>query len=236
MAKNENSSEQFVDDEFGPIQISRRQGGSRVSIRLNQLRQLKVTAPRWLSRRQITRFVEQKRPVIRQMITEQQRKITYRDGQTIGKNHLLKVELGERLEAVIRPNHLVVKLPESQQISDVEVQTLISQFVAKILRRQARHYLPERLAYLAEKHGFSYAKVRLSHATTRWGSCTGKTTISLNIALMTLPNDAIDYVIIHELCHLRHPNHSRDFWREVGQIVPNYKYYDKLLKHYSVIV
>jgi predicted metal-dependent hydrolase len=53
---------------------------------------------------------------------------------------------------------------------------------------------------------------------------------------MTLPNDAIDYVIVHELCHLRHPNHSKDFWEEVGKIIPNYKYYEKLLKHYSVIV
>lgn len=235
MVSVEDSSKQFADDEFGLIHISRRKDGSRISIRLNQVGQLKITAPAWLSRRQIVRFVNEKRGDIRQM-SNRQKKNTYQAGQAIGKNHLLKVEPSAKLEIVVRPNYLVLRLPSSRKINEPSVQNLISHQVAKILRQQARNYLPERLTYLANKHGFEYEKVRLSHAMTRWGSCTGHKTISLNIVLMTLPNDAIDYVIIHELCHLRHMNHSRNFWQEVGQIVSNYKYYEKLLKQYSVIV
>ncbi|MGI6612513.1 MAG: M48 family metallopeptidase [Candidatus Nanosyncoccaceae bacterium] len=235
MTKSANISNQLVDDEFGSININRRRGGSRISIRLDKFGQLNITAPKWLSKRQIVNFVDERRSVIREIITKQAQK-QYIDGQTIGKNHLLKVEPSEKLRASIRPNFLVIHLPKNRQLKEPEVQSLISQNVAKILRQQAKHYLPERLDYLAKKHGFKYEKLRLSHAITRWGSCTNKGTISLNITLMTLPNDAIDYVIVHELCHLRHPNHSKDFWEEVGKIIPNYKYYEKLLKHYSVIV
>lgn len=235
MIKNENSSSELLDNEFGTIAISRRRGGSRVSIRLDKFGELKITAPSWLSRRQIERFVDERRPAIREIVAKQAHK-KYVDGQTIGKNHLLKVMPGDKLRAEIRSNFLVIYLPKDRHLIEPNVQSLVSQNVAKILRQQAKYYLPERLAYLAKKHGFKYEKLRFSHAMTRWGSCTSRGTISLNIALMNLPNDTIDYVIIHELCHLRHPNHSKDFWKEVEQILPNYKYYEKLLKHYSVIV
>lgn len=236
MAQNDASFSQIVDDEFGPIKISRRKGGSRVSLRQDQFGQLKITAPSWLSQRQIIRFVNERRLAVRELIAKQTKQ-KYIDGQAIGKNHLLKVEPSDKLSVTIRPNFLVVNLPPKYRLDEPEVQTLISQSVAKILRQQSRHYLPERLAYLAQKHGFQYQKLSLPHALTRWGSCTSaRGHISLNIALMTLPNEAIDYVIIHELCHLRHPNHSKAFWQEVEQIIPNYKYYEKLLKNYSVMV
>lgn len=100
------------------------------------------------------------------------------------------------------------------------------------LRKQAKVYLPKRLQQLAMEGGFIYQKVRLSSAGTRWGSCSSRGTISLNIWLMDLPRDLSDYVIIHELCHTKQMNHSPRFWKLVAVHCPHYKELRQQLKMY----
>lgn len=103
----------------------------------------------------------------------------------------------------------------------------------KALQKKAKEYLPYRLEYLANLYGYKYDKCRLSHANTRWGSCSTNKTISLNIALMNLPESLRDYVIVHELAHLNHMDHSAAFWAEVGTHDKNYKVHNKKLKAFS---
>ncbi|MBQ6409720.1 M48 family metallopeptidase [Candidatus Saccharibacteria bacterium] len=103
----------------------------------------------------------------------------------------------------------------------------------KILMKKAREYLPYRLEYYAKLYGYRYDKCRLTHANTRWGSCSSKKTISLNIGLMKLPEKLRDYVILHELAHLNHMDHSRAFWAEVYEHDKNYKNHDKKLKMFN---
>ncbi len=79
------------------------------------------------------------------------------------------------------------------------------------LRRKAKEYLPERIAQIAAKTNLKYNKVSLRAARTRWGSCSSKNNISLSIYLMALPEHLIDFVILHELCHTVHHNHSAKF-------------------------
>ena len=108
----------------------------------------------------------------------------------------------------------------------------------KILMKKAKEYLPYRLEYFAKLYGYKYDNFRVSHASTRWGSCTrhgknGSTTISLNIGLMNVPEILRDYVILHELAHLNHMDHSPEFWKEVGSHDPHYKYHRNKLKMFS---
>lgn len=103
----------------------------------------------------------------------------------------------------------------------------------KILAKKAREYLPYRLEYYAKLYGYTYERCRLSHAATRWGSCSTSGTISLNIGLMQVPETLRDYVIIHELAHLNHMDHSAAFWAEVGSHDPHYKEHRKKLKAFS---
>ena len=97
---------------------------------------------------------------------------------------------------------LPIKNPNEQRARDYQ---------KKILMKKAKEYLPYRLEYFAKLYGYSYNKCRLSHANTRWGSCSSNKTISLNIGLMKLPVNLRDYVILHELAHLNHMDHSRAF-------------------------
>ena len=119
---------------------------------------------------------------------------------------------------------LPVKNPEEQRARDYQ---------KKLLMKKAKEYLPYRLEYYAKLYGYSYDKCRLTHANTRWGSCSSNRTISLNIGLMKVPEVLRDYVILHELAHLNHIDHSKAFWAEVGQHDKNYKMHEKKLKMFN---
>lgn len=103
----------------------------------------------------------------------------------------------------------------------------------KLLMKKAKEYLPYRLEYYAKLYNYHYDRCRLSHAATRWGSCSSSGTISLNIGLMQVPEILRDYVILHELAHLNHMDHSAAFWAEVASHDPHYKEHRAKLKHFS---
>lgn len=79
------------------------------------------------------------------------------------------------------------------------------------LRRQAKAELPPRLAELAARYGFSYNRVAIKHNATNWGSCSAKSNINLNLNIVRLPKVLQDYVLLHELCHLKHQDHGHAF-------------------------
>jgi len=80
-----------------------------------------------------------------------------------------------------------------------------------------------RVSYYAKKYGFEVKKIRISSARTRWGSCSTRGTLSFTWRLILAPQDVVDYVVVHELCHLRELNHSKNYWALVEEIMPDYK-------------
>ena len=119
---------------------------------------------------------------------------------------------------------LPLKNPAEQRARDAK---------KRMLQKKAKDYLPYRLEYFAKLYGYKYSKVRLSHAGTRWGSCSSTRTISLNIGLMQVPEPLCDYVILHELAHLHHMDHSPAFWSEVASHDPRYKDHRRRLKQFD---
>jgi hypothetical protein len=97
-------------------------------------------------------------------------------------------------------------------------------------RKQARMVLTGRVEFFAREHGFKIGRIRISSARTRWGSCSTKNTLSFTWRLVMAPPDVIDYVVVHELCHLKEMNHSKAFWAQVEAILPDYKRCRKWLK------
>jgi predicted metal-dependent hydrolase len=156
----------------------------------------------------------------------------YSHGMRVGKSHSLVVERGafNSIKVTRRGQQIIAQLSHEHKLSDTEVVRAIREVIISALRVEAKSYLPKRLSFLSEKYGFSYDNVRFSHASSRWGSCSSSGTISLNIALMKLPFELIDYVIIHELSHTRHMNHSQEFWKLVESINPEYRSHRQTLK------
>lgn len=90
--------------------------------------------------------------------------------------------------------------------------------------------LPARCADLAQRHGLVVSRVSIRNQRSRWGSCSSGGAVALNWRLVQMPADVRDYVILHELMHLRQPNHSRQFWREVGQVCEAWRAGEKWLR------
>lgn len=100
-------------------------------------------------------------------------------------------------------------------------------------RTQAAKIIGERVAYFAKQFGLDVNHVRITSARTRWGSCSAKGTLSFSWRLLMTPPDVIDYVVVHELAHTIHHNHSKRFWKLVERWMPEYKQRKRLLKQYG---
>ncbi len=97
------------------------------------------------------------------------------------------------------------------------------------LKQQAEIYIPPKVKELAKKYHFEYEGVQIKNLNSRWGSCSINKKLSFNLKLMYFNYDVINYVIIHELCHLEEMNHSVKFWKLVKRIVPDYSIHRKEL-------
>ncbi len=98
----------------------------------------------------------------------------------------------------------------------------------------ARELISQRIEILNQQYGFTYGRVSIRHTSTRWGSCSRQGNLNFSYKLLYLPSELRDYVIVHELCHLKEMNHSPRFWALVGQTVPNYKDLRHQLRGYSL--
>lgn len=220
------------DEEFGPITLRRSARASSVRIRIAPDGRLRASLPLYAPVFLVKRLLKTSRAQLRAMLDEQQVS-TFVHGMQIGKSHTLIVREGSMQSPVAKRHGLqiIVSLPPEVALDHPAAHRATRDAVIEALRIEAKSHLPKRLKYLAEKYVFPYEKVRFSHASGRWGSCSSNGTISLNIALMKLPFELIDYVLIHELCHTKEMNHSRDFWKLVEQADPHYKVHRQALKN-----
>lgn len=119
--------------------------------------------------------------------------------------------------------HLVKQaaLPKLPAFTDAELRDLA---------QKALRIIPERVACFAPLIGVSYGRISIRNQRSRWGSCSGKGNLNFNCLLMLAPDEVVDYVVVHELCHRKEMNHSKRFWAEVERILPDYKVRKKWLK------
>lgn len=103
----------------------------------------------------------------------------------------------------------------------------------RVLTERAQREIPPKVAEYAERIGVTYGRITIRNQKTRWGSCSSKGNLNFNCRLMSAPEEVLDYVIVHELCHRKEMNHSPRFWREVGRVLPDYQERRKWLKEHG---
>lgn len=130
------------------------------------------------------------------------------------------------------------KIKDSIEKNDVSRLTPLQMQQAEALQKRfvaaAKVYFPKRCHELQKLTGGTYTKITIRNQKTRWGSCSQTGTLSFNYRLMMAPPAVADYVIVHELCHLTHMNHSKDFWNKVASIMPDYAIRKRWLKEHGM--
>lgn len=108
---------------------------------------------------------------------------------------------------------------ESEGLEDAEV----LQAVIKFYEKSSKEVTKARTKFYQEKLKVTPRQIKIEKIDKRWGSCNTKREITYHYLITTLPMELIDYIVVHELCHIYHMNHERSFWRKVGSIIPDYK-------------
>ena len=122
------------------------------------------------------------------------------------------------------------------KMEQLELKARTLSLTRPIDRSAARKVLIDRLNLLAKKYGFTYNRVFIRNQKTRWGSCSTKNNINLNVNLVRVPDELIDYTILHELVHTRVKNHSRRFWDQMDMLLGDAKKTDKKLSAYEFLL
>lgn len=207
--------------------------------------QIIVRAPNNLSTKEIVRFVTDKQAWLNEKVNLQKAEITelkqiqFVDGGKVwfaGQEKYLQIKQTTNNSTQQCDDHIIVNIRATQchylkdpQSTAIFLQKRFEQYLAQ----QAKTYLPKRIALLAEQLGLKPNHINIRRYKARWGSCDSKGKVSLNYLLMMCPNWVIDYVIIHELCHLQHLNHSPEFWQLVATHNPNFKQAKQWLKQHQ---
>ncbi|MCF6268784.1 MAG: M48 family metallopeptidase [Melioribacteraceae bacterium] len=227
-------------DSIGNVLLRKSSRAKRIAIKIKPSEGVLVIIPKRVSFLEGERFaISKKNWILKHLpkIEAIEKSVKVFDEQTEfrTKNFQLVIEKTNVKNIFVSIKKPIVKLsiPKEMDIKDQFVQNSIKFGIVETLRIEAKSFMPQRVKMFAEEFGFKYNKLFFKNVKTRWGSCSGLNNINLNIHLMRLPDELIDYVILHELVHTVHKNHSKTFWMKLEEVYPNSRKYDKELKKYS---
>lgn len=216
------ATKQVLLDEIGSVTLYKRRGNRSLRLSVTPMGEIRVSMPHWLPYKAGEQFALSKAAWIleHQSATPQ---TGLQHGQKIGKAHHLYFETRSDTTKVttrlgageVRVAHPPTLSPNHQNVQQHALRASL-----RALRKEAEQLLPQRLQALAAKTGLIYRNVGVKQLKGRWGSCSSEKDITLNVFLMQLPWNLIDYVLVHELTHTKVMRHGPPFWRELESHVP----------------
>lgn len=216
------SKSSFEVPQIGTIFVTKKRGQRTMRLRVDTKGLVQVSMPWLVPLSAAQDFVLSKRD----WIQEQQSSTSFQpyDGMLLGKTLQLRIEENS---SSVRSNQkdktIIVPFGAEFDQSNPDHFKKVKNAITKALRTEAEKVLLPRLKELAELYGFEYQSASIKQLVGRWGSCDSARHIALSLYLVQLPIELIDYVLIHELTHTIHLNHSQDFWHDVQQLCPEYK-------------
>ena len=208
-------------ENIGRVNISKRRNVRHLSLSVQPNGIVKVSIPYWLPYQAGVDFAQSKTDWINSKMTP---KVYLYSGQQIKGAHkllFLPDPSVTKPRARVMSKAVVVTHPPQLLVTDESVQNEALRGVIKVLRSLATDQLPKRIAEISKRHNLPYKDVTIKQLKRRWGSCDQKHSIVLNLFLIQLPDELIDYVICHELTHTLELNHGPKFWNKLEEIYPN---------------
>ncbi|HSX08340.1 MAG TPA: SprT family zinc-dependent metalloprotease [Candidatus Saccharimonadales bacterium] len=205
---------------IGDVTLYKRHNSRSLRLSIGTNGEVRVSMPHWVPYKSGAVFAASKAAWIESMRGQHHNLIE--NGQAIGKAHHVRfyATTATRVTSRLHEQEIHIGLPRGVQAESAEAQRVARAACIKALRQEAEKLLPERLKTLALQGGYTFNSVSVKQLKSRWGSCSSTKDIALNIYLMLLPWQLIDYVLWHELAHTRVMRHGPPFWRELEQHMP----------------
>jgi len=229
-------SKDFTLDGDLAVTIYKRRTSRHLRLSIAPTGQVRVSIPAWAPYRMGLDFAKTREAWIRGQLVAA---VPLQPGQAVGKAHHLQFTVKPAAAAItsrLADTTIMVNYPAAERFDSPAVQKAAREACVRALRRQAEQLLPQRLARLAEAYGFSYSSVTVKCLKSRWGSCDQHGHIVLNLFLMQLPWELIDYVLLHELTHTRILRHGPDFWRAMAEVLPETPALKRALKDHQPVL
>jgi predicted metal-dependent hydrolase len=221
---------------IGPVILAKRRGSKNIRLTVLPDGRVRVSMPTWVPYSAGINFAAARTEWIKRYSAKTATTLL-RDGQRIGKSYRMKfitAPAHKTTQSRLGINSITITSPLPPHHADV--QTKAKAAAERALKKEAHSLLGARLRELAAKNSFNYRDFKVKRLSSRWGSCSSNGDITLNFFLIQLPWRLIDYVIIHELVHTIHHNHSRQFWDEVEKILPEAKSLRREIKIFRPII
>lgn len=218
----------------GPVTLYKKRGAKHVRLSVNADGRARVTMPSWAPYQLGIDFIKSKVDWLKENVVKNQPD-ELEHGLKVGKAHRLEFELkaSTRVSTSVSAGKIKVYVPFGTAMNDPKVQTLATKACERALKAEAETLLPQRLQQLSGKSNLGYTSVKIQRLKSRWGSCNQAKEIVLNLYLMQLPWDLIDYVLLHELTHTKIMAHGSVFWTEMENHVANLASKRKRIKQYQ---
>lgn len=222
---------QFTSPHFGEFTVYKRKGARSLRLSITGKGQVRVSQPTWLPFTAGVEFAAGKAAWIAQHRSTTAKPNLY-DGQRIGKDYYLRFITADTnaIKTRLLGNEAIVYVPATINEDAAAAQQAAAKVAERALKKECEILLFARLRELAAEHDFTYKTVSAKKLSGRWGSCSNQQHITLNIFLLELPWQLIDYVLLHELVHTRHLHHGTDFWATFEYCEPNAKQLRKQIR------
>lgn len=226
---------QLIIPEIGVITIVKTRINRRISIRVTP-RHVRVSIPYRVSFDTGEDFLLKNIEWVRNKYNQLRYQFKFYDQQVIktlfGNIHINIKQGSLGKFRVIRENDRI-SVYMSGEVDSSDLQHKMRQRMIQLIRKEGLIYLSKRTEELSKRHGLRFQRIQISSALTRWGSCSSANVISLNYRLVFLPQELCDYVILHELAHTVHKNHSKAYWSYLYSLEPDFAIRKQELKKYN---
>jgi len=217
------------------IIFSKNNRAKRYIIRILQNNIIRVTIPKYGTKKEAEKFFFENIDKLQKQINKNSSDLFELNKTYHSKFYNFKITHTKHPNTVETINKtLLIKITEQVSINSKEAQEYIIFIIEQILRKEAKRYIPRQTMEFATRYKLKVSDIKINSAKTRWGSCSVRNSLNFSLSLMQLPFELIDYVILHELSHIIHKNHSKDFYILLNKLSNNkHLLLNKELKQFS---
>ena len=231
------SFKQFELKDIGKITVYKKRSNKSLKISVTQDNEIKISLPIWTPYAVGLEFARRNKIWIQKNLTVTER--AFEHNQTVGKSlqlQIVSIDPGMAFRTRIKDQKIYIYLPSNFSMDTTEIKPKVRAVIKRALKLESAVIIKTRLDLISDQTQLKYRSLSIKDLKRRWGSCDSSGNITVNLFLIQLPWELIDYVLLHELVHTVHMAHDRSFWDLMNKLSPDVKKLRSEIKKYKPII